>query len=259
MTTTLTVPVWAQPDTDLADKTVLVVGGAGGVGEGVTRALLSRGAAVVATARTQSKLDDLRDRINNPGLTVQTLDLMEPGLDRTARGFAAEHGPLAGVVISVGSWGEGGRKGLLAHTDDEWDTLIAANQTSVFRAYRSLVPVVAPGGMVAQINGMSAEIPFPGSAVVAATAAATKSLTRTLAAELGGQGTHVYEVILGVIRTRPRQLAGIDNAAWVPAGDVGVHIAELVAGTSPLAAEVTHWFVNPATGPQTTLPRMPGV
>lgn len=258
MTTADTAPVWAQPPTDLPSKAVLVIGGAGGVGEGVTRALLAGGATVIATARTQSKLDDLRDRVADPRLVVRTFDLMAPDLDRVAREFAAEYGPLDGVVIAVGDWGEGGRKGLLELTDGEWDVLVAANQTSVFRAYRSLVPITRPGGMIAQINGMSAEIPFPGAAVVAATAAATKSLTRTLAAELGGQGPRIYEVILGVIRTRPRQLAGIDNPNWVPANDVGVHVAELVAGTSPLASNVTHWFVDPNSGPQATMPRVPG-
>ena len=259
MTTTLPAPAWAKSRTNLIGKTVLVVGGAGGVGEGVTRTLLAGGATVVATARTRSKLDDLQGRINDPHLVAQTLDVLEPDLDRVARRLAAQHGPFDGVVIAIGDWGTQGRKPILDLTDSEWNALVAANQTGVFRAYRSLVPLIAPGGMIAQINGMSAEIPFPGAAVVAATAAATKSLTRTLAAELEGRGPRIYEVILGVIRTRPRQLAGIDNAAWVPAVDVGVHVAELVAGTSPLASNVTHWFVDPNSGPQAALPRLPGV
>lgn len=258
-TTTMPIPSWAQSRTDLSSKTALVIGGAGGVGEGITRALLAGGATVIATSRGQAKLDDLRARINDPGLAVRTLDVMGPELDHTAREFVSDYGPIDGVVIAIGDWGTQGRKGLLDLTNGEWDALVAANQTSVFRAYRSLVPVLAPGSMIAQINGMSAEIPFPGAGAVAATAAATKSLTRTLAAELEGRGPRVYEVILGVIRTRPRQLAGIDNAAWVLASDVGVHIAELVAGTSRLTADVTHWFVDPLQGPQATQPRLPSV
>lgn len=259
MNTTIPIPAWAQPRADLSSKTVLVVGGAGGVGEGVTRALLVGGATVVATARTQSKLDDLRDRIDDPHLVTRTLDVMGPDLDTVAYDLAAKHGPFDGVVISIGDWGTQGRKKILDLTDSEWDALVAANQTGVFRAYRSLVPLTAPGGMIAQLNGMSAEVPFPGAAVVAATAAANKSLTRTLAAELEGQGPRIYQVILGVIRTRTRKLAGMDNDAWVPASDVGVHVAELVANTSQLASAVTHWFVDPLQGPQASLPRIPGV
>lgn len=65
MTETITAPAWARHGTDLSDKTVLIVGGAGGVGEGVVRVLLACGATVVATARTRAKLDDLAARVDD--------------------------------------------------------------------------------------------------------------------------------------------------------------------------------------------------
>ena len=46
---------------------------------------------------------------------------------------------------------------------------------------------------------MSADIPLPGSAGVALSAAARKSLTRTVAAEIDGAGPRVYGVIMGMI------------------------------------------------------------
>ena len=254
MTETITAPAWAQHGTDLSGKTVLVVGGAGGVGEGVTRALLADGATVVATARTRAKLDDLAVRVDAPGLVLRPLEVMGADFGGTVDGLVDEHGLLDGAVIAIGDWGAQGRKGLLDHTDKEWEALVAANQTSVFRAYRALVPAIKPSGMVAQLNGFSADIPFPGAGGVAATAAATKSMTRTIAEEVGGLGPRVYEVILGVIRTRPRKLAGIDDLGWIPAADVGVHVAELVAGNAPLAGTVLHYFVDRDSGPRPTPP-----
>jgi hypothetical protein len=53
-----------------------------------------------------------------------------------------------------------------------------------------------------------------------------------------------------VIRTRPRLLAGFDDPRWIPATDVGVHIAELLAGSSPLTGSVLHYLVDRAAGPQ---------
>jgi hypothetical protein len=101
-----------------------------------------------------------------------------------------------------------------------------------------------------QLNAMSADIPLPGSAGVALSAAARKSLTRTVAAEIDGAGPRVYGVIMGMIRTRPRQLPGIDDPEWIPASDVGWHVAELVAGTSPLSGDDLHYFRDAGTGPQ---------
>ena len=254
MTDTITAPAWAQRSTDLSGKTVLVVGGAGGVGEGVTRALLAGGATVIATARTRAKLDDLADRVDDPHLLVRPLDVMSDDLGKDVGELLDEHGPLDGVAVLVADWGAQGRKNLLDHTDEEWEALVAANQTSILRAYRALVPAIKPSGMIAQLNGFSADIPFPGAGGVAATAAATKSMTRTIAEEVGGRGPRVYEVILGVVRTRPRQLAGVDDPGWIPAADVGFHVAELVAGNAPLAGTVLHYFVDPASGPRPTPP-----
>jgi NAD(P)-dependent dehydrogenase (short-subunit alcohol dehydrogenase family) len=57
MTHVQTTPAWRGAPTDMTGTTALVVGGAGGVGEGVVRALLGAGATVVVGGRDQSRLD----------------------------------------------------------------------------------------------------------------------------------------------------------------------------------------------------------
>ncbi|WP_309620580.1 SDR family oxidoreductase [Salinibacterium sp.] len=91
-------------------------------------------------------------------------------------------------MVSVASWGAQVRKAFMSLSDDEWHRLVEDNLTAVFRLYRSLIPALTPHGVLVQLNGMSAENLFPGSGGVALTAAATKSLTRTLAVELEGSG-----------------------------------------------------------------------
>lgn len=243
-------PEWALSATDLDGKTVLVVGGAGGVGEGVVRTLVSTGATVVAAGRGRERLEDLAARTAHPRLVIETVDALDPSLAERAAELANRHGIFDGIVVSVASWGDQGRKPALSLTDQEWDDLLASNLTAVFRLYRAFVPHIAPDGALVQLNGMSADIPFPGWAGLALAAAARKSLTRTVAAEIGGSGPRVYGVILGMVRTRPRQLAGIDDPRWIPASDVGWHVAELVAGTSPVAGNDLHYFVDAAAGPR---------
>ncbi|GAB7101735.1 SDR family oxidoreductase [Streptomyces phaeofaciens JCM 4814] len=250
MTDATTLPFWAQTDTDLTGRTILVVGGAGGVGEGITRALLVAGAHVVVTARSEAKLAEFSARIGHPQLAVRTLDLLDPKLSESVAALRSEKGVLEGVVLSVADWGSQGRKRLIDFTDEEWQEQLVQNQTTIFRAFRALVPAVAATGAIVHINGMSADIPYPGAGAVAVGSAATKSLTRTVAEEEGGRGgPRIHEVVLGVIRTRPRQLAGIDNPAWIPAIDVGIHVAELIARKSPLSSDVLSYFVDPAVGP----------
>ena len=242
-------PGWAQERTDLSGKTVLVIGGSGGVGEGVVRSLLDMGARVVATGRKEARLRDFADRVGGDSLHVVTLDGLADDLDRRAVALADEFGPFDGVVVSIASWGQQGRKALLSLTDDEWRALVADNLTAVFRVYRAFAPTIARNGILLQLNGLSADIPFPGNAVVALGAAAGKSMTRTLAVELAGSGRRVYELILGVVRTRERQLAGVDDLRWIEGTEIGFHIAELVAGNSPLIKDVLQYFTDKPTGP----------
>ena len=184
------------------------------------------------------------------GLRRAPLDALADNLDATVTSLAERHGPFDGVVLSVASWGDQGRVPALALTDAQFQALLDANLTSVFRLLRTFLPRLAPTGVILQLNGMSADIPFPSAAGVALSAAAVKSLVLTLAAELGDAGPRVYEVILGVVRTRARQLAGIDDLRWIDGTEVGLHVAELVAGSSPLAGNTLHYFTDKAAGPQ---------
>jgi NAD(P)-dependent dehydrogenase (short-subunit alcohol dehydrogenase family) len=251
-TSTSTRPAWAAGSPDLLGRTVLVVGGSGGVGEGVVRELLDDGATVVATGRDPRRLAALADRTRSERLHVEPLEALSPDLGSDVRHLVERYGRFHGVVVAVASWGDQGRRPALQLSDDQWQHLLDANLTSVFRLFRALVPALTPTGTILQLNGMSADIPFPGAAGVALSAAATKSLTLTLAAELGRRGPRVYQVILGVVRTRARQEAGIDDPDWLDATEVGAHVAALVAGTSPLANVPLHYLLDRATGPQPT-------
>lgn len=249
-------PAWKQTIPDLTGKTVIVIGGSGGVGEGVVRTLVEDGARVVATGRNPERLTALDDRVSESrsegvgSLVTEALDTEADDLDERVAQLAGQYGPFDGVVISVASWGDQGAKPALSLTDGEWSRLLDANLTSVFRLLRAFVPVTNSSGMIAQLNGMSADMPFPGNAGVALSAAATKSLTRTIAAELATRGPRVYQIILGVVRTRSRQAAGIDDRRWLDGEEVGAHVAGLVAGTSPLASDALSYFVDKAAGPQ---------
>lgn len=249
-------PPWVQERTDLTEKTALILGGTGGVGEGVVHTLLELGATVVATGRDPRRLDDFANRNKSTSLSVITLDGSSDDLPDRAVGIADQFGPFDAVIVSIASRGKHGGKPLLTLTDTEWSDLLDDNLTAVFRAYRAFVPSLRPDGLLLQLNGASADIAFPGNAVVALTAAAGKSMTRTLAVELHDTKLRVYEVILGVVRTRARQLAGIDNRHWIDGQEVGVHIAELMAKTSPLLDEVLQYFIDKTVGPTAAPPRI---
>lgn len=238
----------------LTGRTVLVLGASGGVGEGVTHALLDHGATVVAAARDRGRLDELAAR--SPGssaarLLLHPMNILDPDTSATTRAITDRYGSLDGVVIAIGDWGTAGHKAIMETSNETWDSMVAANQTSQFRAFKALIPALRNAGALVNLSGLSAELAYPGSALVAATNAANKSLALTLAAEIGAAGPRVYELILGVIRTRPRRLQGIDRDDWYRAEEVGEHAALLIAGTTPLARTPLQYLISPAAGVRT--------
>lgn len=246
-----------QHTESLSGKTALVVGGGGGVGEGVVRGLLAAGATVISASRNRARLDDLAERVGSDHLHTATLDALGSDLPARADAIASAYGPLHAVIVSIAAWGSAGRKPVLDLTDDEWDELLATNLTAVFRLYRSFLPLIDRAGMMLHLNGLSADLPFPGAGGVALAAAATKSLTRTVAAEVGGDGPRVHEIILGIIRTRSRQLSGIDDPQWIDARVVGDHVAQLLSGVGDLADVTLQYFVDRNDGPQSVAPPPP--
>ncbi len=94
------------PGTNLDGRTVLFVGGAGGVGEGVVTALLAAGSRVVAAGRSRERFDVLVARIGEPRLATAVPDALGPEMDEVAPEVAGRHGPFDGVVVSAASMGD---------------------------------------------------------------------------------------------------------------------------------------------------------
>ncbi|MEV6759548.1 SDR family oxidoreductase [Streptomyces sp. NPDC051105] len=242
----------------LRGRSVLVVGATGGIGEGVTRALLALGATVVGAGRDPDRLGALADYAGGIGpgtLRTHLVDVSNPDSAAVRAQLAERYGQFDGAVLTVGNWGPPGRTSLLEVSDEVWDAMIADNLTSHFRALRAITPLLDPEGALVHLTGFSAEIPYPGNALVGATNAAKKSLLRTLTAELGGKGPRIHELVIGPIRTRPRAAMGADSPSWLGAEDLGRHAGELVAGRGPWSTEPLQYLLDRASGVLTELPR----
>lgn len=240
----------------LAHRTILVVGASGGIGEEITRTLLASGATVIAQGRSEAKLQALRQ---------YTADLSDGRLLTFARDFSTsqetncfaaylkdEFRQIDDLIISMGDWRAGGSTPVLQVTDEAWESGLKNNLTSHFYALRALVPLVrSDAGAVVHLSGYSSDIPYPKAGPVGATNAGRKMLFLTMAEELAGRGHRFYELIIGMIRTRPRQQIGIDNAAWYQAEDIARYIVRLIEGEDEAAGNTLHYLTDRGSAPAT--------
>lgn len=211
---------------------VVVAGGAGGVGEGIVRSLLKRGARVIATSRSEEKLRGLKAYCQDVAAGELLTLAGDLGDEEPARALQsriyAEFRELDAAVASLGGWWQG--KPLTSVDMETWERILRENLTTHFLALKMLVPLLNPrtGGYV-HVNGFSAEQPYPMAGPVAMAAAAQKSMMLTLAEELKPTGIRVYELILGPIRTRRRLRHGEEQPDWYSAEEIGDRIADLLA------------------------------
>ena len=88
-------------------------------------------------------------------------------------------------------------------TDEEWDTVLATNLTSMFRCARAVAPgMIARGrGKIINVGSMYGALGVPRYAVYCASKAAVDGLTRSLAAEWARHGIQVNCLAPGYMNT----------------------------------------------------------
>lgn len=229
---------------DFTGRTVLVVGGSSGIGNGIARSFLARGATVHVWGTRPSAADYAGERGSDlDGLHYACVDVADP--DAIA-GWEAPFAKLDVLVQSQGTVvyrrGEFERAG--------WDRVMAVNLDSLMLvAGKFRAALAADGGgsivIVSSISGLQANI---GNPAYAASKAGAISLTKTLGKAWAREGIRVNGLAPGLVATKltavttehPERmaatLAAIPDGRQGEPGDMG-NAALFLA--SPLAGYVT--------------------
>jgi NAD(P)-dependent dehydrogenase (short-subunit alcohol dehydrogenase family) len=219
----------------LHGRSYVVAGGAGGVGEGIVRALLGAGARVVVPSRERSRLEALRARITadapdapeNPRLELVQTDVGDVAECERLRDDQLRHGPLHGVVSAIGGWWQGAP--LARAPVDDWDRVLRNNLRTPWIVARTFVEALqaTPGATYTSINGSAALEPVIDAGPSSVASAALLMMARVLAAEAKGTNLRVNTLVLGPIRTRNTRGPGMPE--WLTADEVGAYVAHLVS------------------------------
>jgi NAD(P)-dependent dehydrogenase (short-subunit alcohol dehydrogenase family) len=190
---------------DLKDRTVVVTGGAGGIGESIVRAFHAQGAKVgfldIDTARGTKLQAEL-----GKGTRFVACDLTDiPALKAAIVTVRDAFGPID-VLVNNAAHDE--RHATLEVTEDYWDGRMAVNLKHQFFAAQAVLPdMQATGkGAIVNLGSTSWVIGQGGMAAYTASKSAVIGLTRSLARDFGPFGVRVNAVAPGWIMTE-RQLA----------------------------------------------------
>jgi len=224
----------------MEDRSVVIAGGAGGLGRATARLMLERGARVALIDVSAEALEDCRRELAALGHQVE---LLAGGITKKAEAgalfsAAAEQlGPVRALVNCVGIYP---RVPILEITDEEWRESLSVNVVGTYNLMaaaaahmRALEPEDGLRGRIVNISSIDAFKAHPNNAHYAAGKAAVVSLTRSFALEFGPDQVLVNSVAPGAIATEQAKKGG-----WLAAHDAATplgrsaeprDIAEMIA------------------------------
>ncbi|SCL66978.1 NAD(P)-dependent dehydrogenase, short-chain alcohol dehydrogenase family [Micromonospora citrea] len=216
----------------MADRSVLVTGGTGGLGGAVTAAFLEAGWRVVVPGRERPTSTEPA----GGGPVRVVADLTDPAGAERAVAAAADDpaAPLRAVVNLVGGYAGGG----LVHETpvEEFDRMLTLNLRPTLLVTRAALPrlVAAGGGAVVCVSSRAAVAPFPGAAGYVTAKAAVLAFANAVAVEYRAAGVRCNTVLPSVVDTPANRAAQptADHSRWVTPADIAPVVRFLASDES---------------------------
>jgi NAD(P)-dependent dehydrogenase (short-subunit alcohol dehydrogenase family) len=200
----------------LADRVVVITGGASGIGEIFVRAFVANGARVAfldLLDETGTALAaELRGSARHAPMFV-SCDLTDIATLRAA--LAQVHAALGPAAVLVNNAANDLRQTFGEVAPDQFDWMMAVNLRHVYFACQAGVPqmIERGGGSIINMSSMAWMFGVPDLQAYAAAKAAIVGLTNTLASQYGAQGIRANAIAPGLVLTeKQRRLWFSDDA-----------------------------------------------
>jgi NAD(P)-dependent dehydrogenase (short-subunit alcohol dehydrogenase family) len=211
-------------------KAALVTGGSSGIGLAIARTLREEGFALTLASRTREKIEAAAEKLD--ALAVSADVSKEDDCERLVAEHRQRFDRLDVLVNSAGV-GIGGRVEELS--TKHWDLQLGVNLRGAFVVTRAAMPLLKKSnGLVVNIASIAGTMPAPGLAAYAASKAAMISLTRSLNAELDGDGVRCTAICPAFVDTAMAQWSGLKSEEMIRPEDCA-EVVRMLLRMSPRA------------------------
>jgi NAD(P)-dependent dehydrogenase (short-subunit alcohol dehydrogenase family) len=178
----------------LNGKLALITGGTSGIGLATAKLFHAEGAHVIVTGKNPATLEVARASLRGIAEVVSS-DSGDAGeIEGLFARVAKEHGGLDILFLNAGITSSGT---IAAMDEASFDEAFRVNVKVPWLALKAAIPLLRRGGAVVLNASINVHLGMPGTSVYAASKAALRSLARTAASELAGQGVRVNAISPG--------------------------------------------------------------
>ena len=197
-----------MPITSFEGKIAFITGGASGIGLGIAKVLVERGAQVVLADLRQDHIDDALAEFAGGGRSNQVSALQLDVTNREAYREAARRmeAEFGGIDILVNNAGVGLEGPILSATYSDYDFGFGVNVGGVINGFVEFLPQMIAhgrGGHIVSTASLAAEVVMPSQmAIYAASKAAVCHFCESVKAELAEHDIGVSILLPGPVKSR---------------------------------------------------------
>ena len=185
----------------LQGEIALVTGASRGIGAAIADLLAAQGATVIGTATSDSGAQAIAERLASRGGDGRKLDVVDgAAVESLIDAISKDFGPISILVNNAGIT----RDNLLMRMkDEEWQSILDTNLTSVYRTSKAVMRgmMKVRKGRIINIASVIGVTGNAGQTNYAAAKAGIIAFSKSLAKEIGSRGITVNVVAPGFIDT----------------------------------------------------------
>jgi 3-oxoacyl-[acyl-carrier protein] reductase len=185
----------------MKDKIILITGANRGIGHNILKKIATCGYTVIGTSRSKDGADMITDAIkdsNGKGVVMDVTN--QDSINTSVNQIKEDYGVIYGLVNNAGITND---NLLMRMSDDQWNSVIETNLTSLYRVTKSVVKdmMKVRTGRIVNIGSIVGQMGNAGQSNYSATKSGLLGFTKSLARELSSRNINVNAVSPGFIDT----------------------------------------------------------
>ena len=185
----------------MKDKIILITGANRGIGHNILKKIATCGYTVIGTSRSKDGANTISETLKNSNGKGIVMDVTnQESINTCVSQIKEDYGVIYGLVNNAGITND---NLLMRMSDEQWNTVIETNLTSLYRVTKSVVKdmMKARAGRIINIGSIVGMMGNAGQSNYSATKSGLLGFTKSLAREVSSRNINVNAISPGFIDT----------------------------------------------------------